>query len=262
MDIEVIVCSPSLENSRWHRRNVEASIGGSVSYRYLRMANEQNQWNGICAAYNAGVQKASADILVFVHEDAFFNTLGWGEILRKKFLEKPDLQVLGVAGTAYLRADNPFWVMPGPPYLHGAVIHELDKGEQFLHTEYGKAGADASVVVADGVFLAIRRSVFAHIHFDEQAFPNYHLYDLDICMQARKWGEVQVTRDIEIKHQSGGGFNDAWKHSAAAFLHKYKDELPALAPGAPPWNESLQTQEKRQLFTNTDLPRRQQISIY
>lgn len=85
--ISVIVCS--IQEPAWtlHERNAGRTIG--VPHEYLRIDNRGKQ-SGICATYNSGIGRAQGDILVFVHEDAFFMLPGWGPILEQKFAADPD----------------------------------------------------------------------------------------------------------------------------------------------------------------------------
>ncbi len=86
---------------------------------------------------------------------------------------------------------------------------------------------DGDVVVADGVFMAVRAGALARVRFDQTTFDGFHFYDLDLCMQLRRNHRLIVTNDVLIKHLSGGDFNDEWKRYAQRFLDKYKAELPA-----------------------------------
>jgi GT2 family glycosyltransferase len=230
-DISVIVCSR--EPPQWdvHEQNVARTVG--LSHEYLRIHNQSGQY-GICGAYNEGVKRATGSILVFVHEDVFFMEPGWGRVLLDKFESDPSLGLVGVAGTQYLTADHPAWLAAGEPFLRGRVIHEINNGESFYLTVFSWDKTDAEVVAVDGLFFAVRASIFSEILFDSTTFDQFHFYDLDICMQIRRTHKLLVTWDILVKHLSQGTCDAAWQEAGRRFLEKYRQDLPAgCVPSAP-----------------------------
>jgi|GEM_PF-347578 len=222
--ISVIVCSNDYAAYQIHRAHIGATVG--CGHEYIRINNIDNTY-GLCAAYNIGVDKAVGEYLVFVHEDVYFVTREWGKILEDKFIKNSSMGIVGVAGTQYLFKDNPFWTSAGRPFIKGKVIHEDAGKNSLILSAYSEDEADAEVVAVDGLFFCIRKSLFNRIKFDEQTFDKFHLYDLDICMQARKTHSIVVTTDILVKHRSWGSFDETWKYYGAQFLHKYKNDLPA-----------------------------------
>jgi len=229
--ISVIVCCRQPESWDFHTRNVAKTIG--CEYEYIRVDNTQNQY-GICAAYNEGVKRAKGDICVFVHEDCFFMEVGWGNVLNAKFTEDTNLGLVGVAGTQYLFPDSPAWISAGMPFIRGRVIHEINNGKMFVLTVFSWDKRDAEVVAVDGLFFAIPTNLFDTIRFDENTFPGFHFYDLDICMQVRKTHKLMVTWDILLKHFSGGNMNQVWLEFGNKFLDKYKNQLPAFCTNDTP----------------------------
>jgi GT2 family glycosyltransferase len=221
--ISVIVCSRQPPPWDLHERNIRKT--SSEPLEYIRIDNSDRSY-GICAAYNLGVQKARGDILVFMHEDAFFMEGGWDSVLAKKFADAT-LGLVGVAGTQYLFPDPPGWVVAGRPFIRGKVVHETQAGDKFHLTVFSWDEKDSEVVAVDGLFFAIRRSLFERIRFDETTFDGFHFYDLDICMQIRATHRLIVTPDLLVKHQSGGAFDKVWHEYAKRFTAKYKYKLPA-----------------------------------
>jgi GT2 family glycosyltransferase len=225
--ISLIVCSKLDPSVTVHRRNVEKTAAERIEY--IRIDNREPR-TGICNAYNRAVAMAHGELLVFMHEDAFFMEKGWDAVLSEKFSD-PSIGLVGVAGTRYLFAEHPGWVAAGRPFIRGKVIHETKNGENFHLTVFSWDDKDSDVVAVDGLFFAIRKSLFDRIAFDEATFDGFHFYDLDICMQVRKTHRLIVTSDIVIKHQSGGLFDAAWQKYAGRFLQKYATELPASCTG-------------------------------
>ncbi|MBN2037181.1 MAG: hypothetical protein JW768_10600 [Chitinispirillaceae bacterium] len=228
--VSVIVCSKQDPAWTLHERNIQKTASGEAEY--LRIDNRSGA-SGICAAYNRGLSRARGDILVFMHEDAFFMEIGWHRVLQKKF-DDASIGLVGVAGTQYLFREHPGWVAAGRPFIKGKVIHETGNGAAFHLTVFSWDNTDADVVAVDGLFFAIRATLFDRIRFDEATFDRFHFYDLDICMQVRRTHRLIVTPDIVIKHQSGGSFDASWQRFADRFLKKYSSSLPATCASEVP----------------------------
>ena len=222
--ISVIVSTQEDKQGTIHEKNVRKTIGIN-QFEYIPIVNKNKEF-GICSAYNKGVAAAKGEILVFVHDDVFFVEGGWGAALREK-IQDETIGLIGVAGTEYLFAENPGWILAGRPFIHGHVIHELNNGATYNLTVFSWEKKDREVVAVDGLFFAVRKSLFNNIEFDEKNFDDFHFYDMDICMQVRKTHRCIVTWDILVKHQSGGAFDETWKKYAAKFIQKYQSELPA-----------------------------------
>lgn len=229
--ISVVVCSKTGRAATEHQPNVAKTIG--AAFEYICIDNTKHTWS-LAAAYNKATEKARGEIIVFVHEDAFFMSPNWGAALLSKFAAQPDLALAGVAGTQYLSSCNPVWTNPGRPFIKGRIIHELQNGERFSMNLFSVENGDSEVVAIDGVFMAARASALKNTRFDETTFDGFHFYDLDLCMRLRRNYRIAVTTDVLIKHLSGGSFGREWKNYAQRFLDKYRAELPASCAGQEP----------------------------
>lgn len=241
--ISVISCSRKDPSWDLHQRNISKTAGSP--HEYIRIDNRDGRF-GLCAAYNKGVSLAKGEILVFMHEDVFFMEGNWGTVLEKKFSD-PSVGLVGVAGTQYLFRDTPGWVVAGRPFIKGHVVHELNNGSIYNLTVFDWGKDDSDVVAVDGLFFAVRKSLFDRISFDEAVFDQFHFYDLDICMQIRRTHRLIVTWDILVKHQSGGSFDKTWEKYAQRFIQKYRNELPASC------TDKIPDLTKRIPFENFDL---------
>ncbi len=228
--ISVVVCSRKPEPDILHRSNIEKTI--QCPFEYVHIDNSRNQYS-LAAAYNQGAQRAKGEIVVFVHEDVFFMLPRWGLVLKEKFQDST-IGLVGVAGTQYLRAEVPACKSSGRPFIRGRVIHELNNGKAYFLTAYSTNPVDSQVVAVDGLFFAIRRSLFSGIQFDAETFDGFHLYDLDISMQVRRSHKLIVTFDILLKHLSAGRFDEKWMDYAIRFKRKYRADLPASCTDGKP----------------------------
>ncbi len=218
-------------------RNLRKTVGEEHE---LFIINNSAGQASLASIYNFGVEKANGEILVFMHDDAFLMTRGWGNVLVKKFSQQPDLGIIGVAGTQYLFEDNRSWTAAGSPFIKGRVVHHLENGDFFM-TLFSSEKGDQEVVCCSGVFMAVRREVFTTIGFDESVFDSFCFHDIDFCLQARKNWRCMVTTDILVKHRSVGTFGEKWEHYGSQLLQKHAPDLPASCTDLVPNHRNPQT---------------------
>ena len=124
----------------------------------------QPGYSSAAAAYNSGIQKASTDLLVFVHQDVYLPE-GWINVVQEA------LELLSV--------QDPHWGVVG---VYG--ITASGRGAGYLYcTGLGcvvlKAFAGAIEVRSlDEVVLIFRKS--SGLRFDDR-LPGFHLYGTDIA---------------------------------------------------------------------------------
>jgi GT2 family glycosyltransferase len=229
--ISIITCGHDETLWEIHERNVIKTI--EYPCEYIRIDNRDNRY-GLCAAYNEGIKRAHGDICVFVHEDALFMKKGWGSVLAEKFNADSTIGLIGIEGTQYLFADDMNWQAAGAPFTSGRIFYESRDGNEYELIVFSWNTDDTEVVVADGVFLAIRRELFTTAAFDDETFRGFHFYDLDICMQVSKSHRCMVTCDIMVKHLGRGNNPEGWQGAARRFQDKYRISLPASCTAGVP----------------------------
>ena len=82
-------------------------------------------------------------------------------------------------------------------------------------------------MVVDGVFFAVRQSLFRTVKFDEATIDGFRFHDLDLCMQVRRASRIMVALDILVKYQAGGSFDATWRKYADRFVERYRNDLTA-----------------------------------
>src|SRR3989344_2549800 len=213
--ISIIVCSKNLELLKGLSENIQETVG--CKFELVAIDNRKNQY-GICTAYNAGIKKAKASSLCFVHEDVRFLTKNWGEILLKKLQDKKT-GVIGVAGTTLLPEDG-IWYSSQRPFVQGQVVHSFNNKEQL--DKYGTLEKDCDVVVLDGLFLACRKEIAEKFRFNDVLFKGFHFYDIDFSLRVSQNFNNFVTYDILLKHFSGGNVGKEFQENRGKFIENYK----------------------------------------
>ena len=219
--ISIIISSKDDSQLKRCKEDIIKTIG--IKFQLIVIQNKEGK-KGLPYVYNLGVSKAVHDYLVFMHEDIEFRKRNWGNKLIS-LLNKPDIGLVGVAGTTYL-SENGIWSYPGVPFLKGRIIHPQDDQSKEQLELFCNEPGDFEVVAVDGVFLATKKSIWNEIKFDDKNFTGFHYYDLDFSLRIAQKYKIIVTTDILLKHYSGGKNDETWDYFRNIFIKKHKKILP------------------------------------
>lgn len=182
--------------------------------------------------YNKGLHehKSEDSILVFMHNDIYFNTQNWGKKLLFHF-NRPnnDFQILGVAGSKNIPSHSCWWLTEDQTEMNfknmfGIVNH--DNGIRKWESRYSDtSNFPIPVVMIDGLFMAVDATDLEK-DFNED-FDGFHFYDLAFCIENYLDGcNIGVITDIRLTHKSIGQTNDQWEQNRIQFVETYKKYLP------------------------------------
>jgi glycosyltransferase involved in cell wall biosynthesis len=139
------------------------------------------------SAYNEGLAKSTGDVVVFAHQDVYLPP-GWDAQLRKNILQ--------------LTKKDPQWGVAG---LYGMTHAGQDVGyvystglKRFIGEPFEKP---ITVSNLDEMLLIIRRD--SQLHFDE-SLQGFHLYGVDICLEAETMGMNNYIIPCFAVHNSNG----------------------------------------------------------
>ena len=223
--ISIIICSRTASISDELTQNIDQTIG--LPYELVIIDNSDNLYS-IFSAYNEGVKRSNCEVLCFMHDDIIFKTNDWGISVMKRFISS-NLGAIGVAGSPY------YAILPGAWWSGGYICQSI-YGEQELAYETKQDNA-LPVVVLDGLWFCVRKSLFSMIRFDDTTFSGFHYYDMDICLQIQQKGyELLSVYDILIQHSSGK-LDTIWLNNALLLQKKWKNNLPIFSEKLPYFKE-------------------------
>ena len=225
--ISIIVCSRKDVLSEELRQNISDTIG--TDYELIVIDNSKND-HSIFSAYNEGVKRAKGVILCFMHEDVLFRSRNWGDRIAQYFNEDGQIGVLGFAGSHFLPAAPMYWY--SSPFISQRNLNNSQGVvKEHVHEGWFAGKTIIEVVAVDGFCFFVRKSLFEQILFDEATYKGFHMYDMDICMQAIEVGyRVCVCRDVLAEHcwsqkklytKEGG---DLFMYNLNLFTDKWKSK--------------------------------------
>ncbi|HBE41182.1 MAG TPA: hypothetical protein DDW27_08265 [Bacteroidales bacterium] len=230
--ISIIICTVNLKSIKEIEKNVSNTIG--VEFELIIIDNSRSQYD-IFQAYNIGAKRSQYSILCFMHDDLVYHSNNWGHEVIKHF-NSSNTGMIGVGGTRFLSNIPTIWWAGGHKYFHsesGTVCHnciDTNKNEpsnsklNFINPENSER---SRVVILDGLWFCIRKSLFEEIEFDEGNYKGFHFYDLDICMQVNilKY-DIFCIFNIRLEHISSSTLNEEWIKNCNIFYKKWKSRLP------------------------------------
>lgn len=176
--------------------------------------------------YNEIISESKTDIIVFCHDDIYFDTNSWGNKLIKHF-QKTEYGIIGVAGTTNMPSSGKWW--EDRKKMIGIVNHE-NNGKKW-ESKYSESldNLISPVVVIDGVFMAIDRKRIKK-NFNSK-FQGFHFYDIPFCFENFLEGvKIGVLSNIRLTHKSLGVTNEQWEENRKLFEKTYKKNLPQKIP--------------------------------
>ncbi|MHA7131820.1 glycosyltransferase [Algoriphagus namhaensis] len=173
-----------------------------IEHEFVIIDNSSSRLS-IFEGYNLGASLAKYEYLVFVHEDVVFRTSDFGSRLVTYFNNLLNCGVLGVAGSNYVPISPSDWWISDRRYLFFSYY----QGDHFLCSSGNTA--PRQVFVLDGLFFAVRRSIWKEFKFDED-LKGFHGYDTDFCLKVcSKYFNYYIS-DILVSHRSEGKPNSLW----------------------------------------------------
>jgi glycosyltransferase involved in cell wall biosynthesis len=195
----------------------------SSGFKKLEVIEKVNNGEkSLAQVYNEVLSESKTDIVVFCHDDIYFDTNSWYNKLLKHF-EKSDFGILGMAGTTQMPSSGLWW--EDRRKMVGIVNHESD-GKKW-ESKYSESLGNSimETVVVDGLFVAVdKRKIKKNFNED---FKGFHFYDIPFCFENHIEGvKVGVITNIRITHKSIGQTNEQWEENRKLFESKYSKNLP------------------------------------
>jgi hypothetical protein len=179
-------------------------------------------YNRAIDVYAEGLELDPEKILVFIHHDVQVDDINLpAKLMQSKF------DIIGLAGAVRLYRQSPILWHHIPASANdtpkqnwsGAVAHRGQNGDVW-QTPFGIFGKSCEVI--DGLFIAVKlkRLIETGVRFDEQF--DFHFYDLDFCLSARKAGLSIGTEPIWVIHEGLGEWDvPSWHENEERFVKKW-----------------------------------------
>jgi len=203
------------------------SSGYEKGVRVIQKIN--NGEKSLSQVYNEILNETPDDIVIFTHDDIYFDTSAWYSKIVRNF-EKNDYGIIGLAGTSTLPVSGMWW--ENRRKMCGIVNHE-SQGKKWESKYSSSLGNEIrEVCLVDGVFIAVHKKRIKKNFVED--FQGFHFYDIPFCVENYLQGvKVGVCTNIRITHKSIGQTNQQWEDNRVLFTQKYAEQLPIKVPFDP-----------------------------
>jgi len=214
-----IVYSTRKENSTF-QEEIKKTIGVK-KYQVLEYVNDGEY--SLTQVYNKGLKEAENDIVVFCHDDIYFDKKNWGKKLLNNFSNNPEFGIIGIAGSTQMGEDGCWWTDRGK--MVGIVNHSHE-GKKWTNKYSGNfQDKIIETVTVDGLFFAADKTKIKK-DFNE-SFDGFHFYDVDFSFNNHLNDvKVGVCFNVRVTHRSIGQTNQEWENNRLKFTVVYRDDIP------------------------------------
>jgi glycosyltransferase involved in cell wall biosynthesis len=217
-------------STREHKPEFIEYLKKSSGFKKIEVIEKVNNGDkSLSQVYNEVLSESKTDIILFCHDDIYFDTNSWYSKLIKHF-EKSDFGIIGMAGTTSMPESGMWW--QDRKKMVGIVNHEHEgkKWESKYSDSLGNSILET--VIIDGLFMAVNRTKLKK-NFNEE-FKGFHFYDIPFCFENYLEGvKIGVITNIRITHKSIGMTNEQWEENRKLFESTYKENLPVKLPFDP-----------------------------
>lgn len=227
--ISVIICARTSTLSPAFVENITTTIG--VPFEIISIDNSENKYS-IFSAYNEGFAKSKYPYLCFIHDDILFHSSDWGAKLITH-LQDQQTGIVGLAGGDMIIRVPSSW-STGVVNINITQSDKTGKKPtKLFRLPHNYDGTRRSVIVLDGVMLAMRRDLMEKIRFDEN-LGGFHGYDFDISLQATVAGFTNyVVYDVSLEHLSRGKPDKNYYKNLIRVYRKWENHLPLMGMNIP-----------------------------
>ncbi|MFR3998500.1 MAG: glycosyltransferase [Paratractidigestivibacter faecalis] len=169
------------------RRSAESS---GLSIECIFLDNMDSSYSCAADALNEGVGLATAPVIVTLHQDVeFLEPSSLVDLVR--LVSEGALGLYGIVGVDSLCRDR-------------AIMSRIREGEDGSRVYSSLVEDIAEVATLDECLVAFRRELRDVVRFDSSVCPGWHLYAVDLCLQARRLDIPSFAVGIPSWHKSRG----------------------------------------------------------
>jgi hypothetical protein len=171
-------------------------------FELVAIDNTKNQFKSAAEALNWGANQATAEYLMFVHQDIRLGSDSWFDGIEALLESLPHLGIAGVAGVRENGATfkERFKNFPHQkPIGRNAITHGPQNKQWGLPIQQSEP-----VQTLDECLVIIPKSVFSVVQFDEATCSDWHLYAVDYCLSVKTHGFCVYVIPKYVHHRSTG----------------------------------------------------------
>lgn len=194
----------------FEKQLLSSLMNQDVDYEIIGIDNNKEKFSSAAEALNAGALRASADIVIFSHQDIFLK--GHSEL--SQFVERiksyPVGTILGAAGAKEKIKTHFGTYTSGPEYK-----------KEYREVEW----KEMEVSCIDECFFGMKKETFLLYRFNEELCSDWHLYGVELSLQARKRGFSVYVLPVQLHHFSYGRISIGYMRGLQKIVEYYHKDF-------------------------------------
>lgn len=201
LDLSIICCFNNKE--QLNNQLLESYTNQNSRAELILIDNTRNEFKSAASALNYGASLATKNNYIFLHQDIIFLNKDSLEKVYSHLVNHPNA-IIGIAGVKYNSSKIISTILEGK--------EKKKIGEDFYSA--------IEIFTLDECLIGCSKTNF--FKFDEKTCDNWHLYAVDLCLQAHI-NKLQVfCVPSTIWHYSGGNINNNFYVSLKKLVSKYR----------------------------------------
>lgn len=197
---------------------VESTKNQNMAIEFIMIDNTKKAFSSAASALNYGIQKAKNNIIVFLHQDIEFLSENVLNDIFTYLTQNPNALV-GAAGV------KKNFGMLNQKKVYSNIFHEATK-ERVTSTP--KLEKPMPVFALDECLFATTKQVLKQISFDTVVCNGWHLYGVDLCMQAHLKNIDVMVLPMSLWHKSAGNIDNSYFDCMKILSKKYEKNFKVI----------------------------------
>lgn len=194
-----------------------------VNIEYIMIDNTDNRFPSGASALNYGVSMATNDCLVFSHQDIEFLDEYALANYAKFCKENPRI----ISGTAGVKEWRNRYIMAKFNNKINYCLYDMYSGD--FKGLYKTISVPTEAFNLDECFFVTDKRNFKEIRFNEELCNGWHLYTVELCLQAKEKGiKSYVLPSENIWHKSLGNVDSSFYECAYRIAGEYKNRYKVI----------------------------------
>lgn len=194
-EYSIITCVSKPEIYQSCLLNSINSIRGNHDIEIIPIINTNNAYSA-STALNLGIDCSKSEYLIFVHQDVKLLD-NWFELLNQAILKADDWSVIGSAGIGLEYTYNDVGKWGGSKIDKSIAVGTVYDSDESTTPYWNGSKQLQKVHCVDECLFIVKKST--GLRFDSR-FNGFHLYGVDMCLQARSAGYNVYSCHLPIIH--------------------------------------------------------------
>ncbi len=177
-----------------------------LEYELILLDNTKNKYKSAAEALNVGLDCVKFENVCLAHQDISFSNSRFLNELVDYINEFEDDAIFGVAGVIE----------------NGTIYSNIKHGKNRKFVTTNRLIEPKKVQTIDELLIAGKSKTIKKVKFDEVTCNGWHLYVVDLCLSAARFGISCFVLPLDLYHKSKGSLSNEYYETAKKLAKKHR----------------------------------------